>query len=107
MFRTSADAVATAVGDDLATAAPSAIDDAFYALITADPELLRAEFEELVDTAWEPPEPPPPDDASGPEDPAPRPAPPDAGCRCGRGRRPGGVRRRRERSPPESRSEVV
>ncbi|GAA0274241.1 hypothetical protein [Cryptosporangium japonicum] len=74
--------------------------DEFLALVTADPELVRAEFEALIDAVWEPP----------PEPPAPRPAPgfpgPGTPGAFPRGRfrpdlRPTGAPRRTERSPPD------
>jgi hypothetical protein len=46
----------------VSTARPESIDDAFYALIAADPDLLRAEFDELIDSVWGPPPEPPSDD---------------------------------------------
>ncbi|WP_143175510.1 hypothetical protein [Cryptosporangium aurantiacum] len=81
----------------MSVAAPDDVDEAFYALIAADPDLVRAEFEELIDAAWDPPE---PDEASPPQRRRPRPAPVGERTRCGRGRRACGVPRRQERSPP-------
>ena len=56
------------------TAITESVDEAFFAVIASDPDLLRAEFDELVDAAWdvpadppaEPPEPEPPEPESAP-----------------------------------------
>jgi len=82
-----------------APAVPEAVDDAFYALIASDPDLLRAEFDELIDNAWGPPPDPPAEDRPPTHPPRYRPPRFPRGSFI-RGRDPDGVRTAQERSPP-------
>ena len=93
--------VPAAATPSAAAAEPQAIDDAFYALIASDPDLLRAEFDELIGNAWGPPPEPPTDDRPPQEhDRFPRFVP----GRFPRARYPDGVPVAQERSPPRDRS---
>ena len=72
----------------------------FLAVLCADEELLRAEFDAIVEANWDVPPPVPP---ARPEGPGPRPVaprPPRRTRRPAPGRRPAGRGPVRERSPP-------
>jgi len=75
----------------------------FLAVLCADEELLRAEFDAIVDANWDAPPPVPPARPGGPDR---RPAPVRPPRRIPRpapGRHPAGRGPARERSPPRTR----
>jgi hypothetical protein len=89
--------------DSVEAAAVDVVDEEFLALICADEELLRAEFDAIITASWGQPRPPAPRPrASGPalpSGPRSRCHPVDGGMRV-REREPGGEGHFRQRAPP-------
>ena len=74
----------------------------FLAVLCADEELLRAEFDAIVDANWGAPPPVPPARPGGPDRRPALPRPPRLSRRPPVGRRPAGRAPARERSPPRT-----
>jgi hypothetical protein len=96
-----------AVADVVEAAAVDEVEERFLALVCADEELLRAEFDAIIASAWGQPTPPArPRPTRPPGPPAPRGeqrADGSAGELPGRQHYPAGERRSRQRAPPPGR----